>query len=93
MVIFLSIGMIEKVVEELREGYKDETPWWSSRRPRGPIKGSIRGTLADIAAKVRQTGVEKTALIYVGDALSASQTALGKESRLYYKAFSHGMRE
>ena len=51
------------------------------------------GSLKDIAAKARKAGIEKTALIYVGDALHASQKPLGKKSRLYDKAFSHGFRK
>ena len=93
MIIFLSVGMIEKVVEELKEGYGEKTPVIVIEKASWPDERSIRGTLGDIAAKVRQAGVQKTALIYVGDALLATQAALGKESRLYHKDFAHGFRK
>ncbi len=93
MIIFLSVGMIDKVVEELREGYSDETPVVVIEKASWPDQRVIRGTLADIAASVKEAGVQKTALIYVGDALMASQGSLGKESRLYHKDFAHGYRK
>ena len=93
MIIFLSVGMIEKVVEELKEGYGEKTPVIVIEKASWPDEKSIRGTLGDIAAKVRQAGVQRTALIYVGDALLATQTALGKQSRLYDKDFAHGFRK
>jgi precorrin-4/cobalt-precorrin-4 C11-methyltransferase len=33
----------------------------------------VRGTLADIAARVREAGINRTAVIVVGAALTASQ--------------------
>ncbi len=93
MVIFLSVAMIEKVVDELREGYPEDTPVVVIEKASWPEERVIRGTLNDIAAKVGAAGVQKTALIYVGDALRASEGPLGKESRLYHKAFSHGYRK
>jgi precorrin-4/cobalt-precorrin-4 C11-methyltransferase len=93
MIIFLSVGMIDKVVEELREGYGDETPVAVIEKASWPDQRIIRGTLADIAARVIDAGIQKTALIYVGNALLATQATLGKESRLYHKDFTHGMRK
>ena len=93
MVIFLSAGMIEKVVEELRKGYPEETPAVVIEKASWPGQRVVRGTLKDIAALSREAGVEKTALIYVGEALAASRADLGKESRLYHKAFTHGARK
>lgn len=37
-------------------------------------------------------GIAKTALIYVGNALQASEQPLGKESKLYDKDFKHEYR-
>ena len=51
------------------------------------------GQPKEIAARAREAGVEKTALIYVGDAMAASEGNLGKESRLYHRAFKHGYRK
>jgi precorrin-4/cobalt-precorrin-4 C11-methyltransferase len=93
MIIFLSVGMIDKVVEELNEGYSPQTPVVVIEKASWPGQRVIRGTLDDIAGKVRAAGVQKTALIYVGDALSASEADLGKESKLYHKDFVHGYRK
>jgi len=93
MVIFLSVGMIDRVVEELRDGYPGKTPCVVIEKASWPEQRVIRGSLRDIAALVKEAGVMKTALIYVGEALRASETPLGKESRLYHKDFSHGFRK
>lgn len=93
MIVFLSVGLIDEVVAELREGYDDQTPVIVVEKATWPGQRVIRGILADIAARVKEAGVRKTALIYVGDALRASEGPLGKESRLYHKDFVHGFRK
>ena len=37
--------------------------------------------------------LKKTALIYVGESLRASEKSLGKESKLYHRDFKHGYRK
>lgn len=93
MVIFLSVGMIEKVVEELLQGYPVETPVVVVEKASWPEQKIVRGTLRDIADRIREADIRKTALIYVGESLRASKTSLGKESRLYSKDFAHGYRK
>lgn len=93
MIVFLSVGLIDEVVAELREGYDDQTPVIVVEKATWPGQRVIRGILADIAARVKEAGVRKTALIYVGEALQASEGPLGKESRLYHKDFVHGFRK
>ncbi|MGD0229862.1 MAG: precorrin-4 C(11)-methyltransferase [Syntrophorhabdales bacterium] len=93
MVIFLSAGMIEKVVEELLKGYPEDTPAVVIEKASWPDERVIRGSLRDIAARAAEAGVRKTALIYVGESLRASMGDLGKESRLYHKGFTHGYRK
>lgn len=93
MVIFLSAGMIEKVRDELLEGYPEDTPVVVIEKASWPEERIIRGTLKDIAEKVKEAGIKKTALIYVGEALRASEGKLGKESKLYHKDFKHGYRK
>lgn len=88
MAIFLSIVEIEKVVEELREGYSEDTPacviYMASREG----ERVILGELGDIAEKVSREGIKKTALILVGEFLKAQGA-----SKLYSKDFSHSYRE
>jgi len=93
MVIFLSAGMIEKVVEKLLAGYPGETPCVVVEKASWPTQRIVRGSLKEIAAIAREAGIEKTALIYVGDSMRASAADLGKESRLYDRKFKHGFRK
>jgi precorrin-4/cobalt-precorrin-4 C11-methyltransferase len=93
MAIFLSVGMIEKVKDELLQGYPEDTPVVIIEKASWPEQKVIRGNLRDIVKLVRNAGIKKTALIYVGDALKASEHSLKKESRLYNKDFKHGYRK
>jgi precorrin-4/cobalt-precorrin-4 C11-methyltransferase len=92
MVIFLSVGMAEKVRDELLEGYLDDTPVVIIEKASWPGQRVVRGILKDLVALVERAGIKKTALIYVGDALRASEMSLGKESKLYDKDFTHEYR-
>ncbi len=93
MVIFLSVGMIDKVRDELMENYPDDTPVVVVERVSWPDERVVRGTLKDIADKIKEAGITKTALIYVGEALKASEEQLRKESKLYHKDFKHEYRQ
>ncbi len=92
MVIFLSVSMIDKVIEELRCVYKNDTPVIVIEKATWPEQRIIQGTIEDIAGRIQDAGIKKTALIYVGEALRASAGETGKESRLYDSAFSHEYR-
>lgn len=92
MVIFLSVGMAEKVQAELLTSYAPETPVAVVEKASWPEQRIVRGSLAELAALVQTAGITKTALIYVGAALKASETPLGKESKLYDKDFKHEYR-
>lgn len=89
MAIFLSVGMIEKVVEKLKRGYGRNVPVSVVERATWKDERIITGTLEDIADKVKAAGITKTAQILVGDFIDCSY---GK-SRLYDKSFTHGFRE
>jgi len=88
MVIFLSVRMIERVQEELLKGYPPETPVVVMEKISWPEQRIIRCVLKELAEKVKEAGIKRTALIYVGEALRASETSLGKRSKLYNKANS-----
>jgi precorrin-4/cobalt-precorrin-4 C11-methyltransferase len=89
MAIFLSVQDISQVVDKLLQGgYLTTTPVAVIYKATWPDERSVRGTLADIAEKVDQAGIRKTALILVGD-------FLGEEyyySKLYAADFSHEYR-
>jgi precorrin-4/cobalt-precorrin-4 C11-methyltransferase len=93
MVIFLSVAMIEKVRDELLQAYPEDTPVVVIEKASWPDQRIVRGTLGTIAGVVAEAQIRKTALIYVGEALRASERALGRESHLYRKDFAHGCRE
>ena len=93
MVIFLSVAMIERVQEELLQGYPEETPVAVVEKATWPEQKIVRGTIKDLADLVKNAGIKKTALIYIGESLRASETPLKKESRLYHKDFKHEYRK
>lgn len=93
MAIFLSVGLIEKVREELLQGYPGDTPVVVIEKATWPDQKVIRGVLNDIVSLVKDAGIRKTALIYVGESLRASGASLGKESKLYHRDFKHEYRK
>lgn len=93
LVIYLSVGMVEKVVEELLSGaYTAATPAAIVCRASWEDELIIEGTLADIAAKVREAGIDRQALIIVGNVLAARREGLKAKSLLYDGGFAHGFR-
>jgi precorrin-4/cobalt-precorrin-4 C11-methyltransferase len=94
LVIYLSVGMIEKVVEQLLQGaYTPQTAAAVVCRASWEDEQIIRGSLADIADAVRAAGIDRQALIIVGDVLAARREGLKAKSLLYDSEFSHGFRE
>ncbi len=70
LVIFLSVTRMAKINRELRAGgYPKETPVAVVYRAGWPEEQIIRGTLANIAAKVREAKITLQAIILVGQAL------------------------
>ncbi len=90
MAIFLSAGMIGGVVEELyAAGYSPATPVAVVFRASWPDQLVIRGTLADIAARVEQAEVTHHALIIVSPALKPeARSDSAPDSHLYGAAFA-----
>lgn len=73
MVLHLAVQRIEAVVAELLPNYGPQCPVAVVARASREDELILRGTLADIAAKVVEAGVKRTAVIVVGAALTASQ--------------------
>ena len=94
MGIFLSAAMIDRVVAELLEGAcSPTTPVAVVYRASWENEVKVVGTLADIAPKVREAGIDRQALILVGEALDTKTNALSKHrSKLYDENFAHGCR-
>ncbi len=94
MVIYLSVGMIEKVVEQLLQGaYTTTTPAAVVCRASWDDEQIIQCTLSELAERVQQSGIDRQALIIVGDVLAARREGLKAKSLLYDREFSHGFRE
>ena len=92
MLIFLSVSMIETVVKELTSGgYPPNTPVAVVEKATWEDEYILRGTLENIAAKVEEAGIRKTALICVGKVFAG--TDLQAVSKLYDRSFSHGTRK
>ena len=95
MCIFLGIGMIDKVVSELKEGYNgkegynDNTPIAVVKKASWDDELIIRGTLANITEKVKKANINKTAMIVVGDVLDPGDF---ETSKLYDPEFKHEYR-
>ncbi len=90
MCIFLSITMLDKVVQELLAGgYEEDTPIAIVQKASWPEQKIVRGTLADICEKVKEDPIDRTAMIVVGRCLDA----VYEPSRLYAPEFSHMFRK
>ncbi|KZX16164.1 cobalt-precorrin-4 C(11)-methyltransferase [Methanobrevibacter cuticularis] len=89
MCIFLGIGMINEVVDDLKEEYSENTPVAVVKKASWEDQLIIRGTLKDIANKVKEENITKTAMIVVGDVLNPGNF---KASKLYDPNFKHEYR-
>jgi precorrin-4/cobalt-precorrin-4 C11-methyltransferase len=89
MAIFLSVQMIDKVVDRLTVHYPVTTPIAVVQRATWEDQKIVMGTLENIAEKVKEAKITKTAQILVGDFLG-DQYEL---SLLYDKSFSHEYRQ
>lgn len=88
MIVFLSIHMIDELVEKLKTGYADETPAAVVYKASWPDQKVLMGTLATISSMVKKNHITKTALLLIGDFLGDEYQL----SKLYDKNFSHEYR-
>ena len=97
LVIFLSITRMTRLVRELRAaGYPKDTPVAVVYRVGWPEEKIIRGTLTDIAARVREAKITLQALVLVGRAVDPSLRSphdTGENgvatSHLYSEGYTH----
>ncbi|RCX17576.1 cobalt-precorrin 4 C11-methyltransferase [Anaerobacterium chartisolvens] len=88
MIIFLSIGMIDELIERLKQGYGGDTPAAVVYKASWPEQKIVMGTVDDIAEKAKREGINKTALLAVGNFLGDEYEL----SRLYDSGFTHEYR-
>ena len=85
MVIFLSIGLVDKVQTALLQGaYTEATPAAVVYKATWPEQKTVHCTVGTLAASTRAAGITKTALIVVGDFLAAQYD----RSKLYDPTFT-----
>ena len=97
LAIFLSITRMTKIVRELNEaGFAMETPVAVVYRVGWPEEKIIRGTLTDIAGKVRDAKINRQALVMVGEAMNPNLTSPeyvagegSASSHLYSESYTH----
>ena len=90
MVIFLSIGLIDKVQAALLQGaYTPDTPAAVVYKASWPEEKIVRCTVGSLAKSTRAAGITKTALIVVGDFLGTQY----ERSKLYDPAFTTEFRK
>ena len=91
MVIFLSIGLVDKVQEALLAGgaYTAETPAAVVYKATWPEQKTVRCTVGTLAESVHAAGIAKTALIVVGGFLGQNY----ERSKLYDPAFTTAFRK
>jgi precorrin-4/cobalt-precorrin-4 C11-methyltransferase len=99
LAIFLSITRIRKVCDELRAGgYAADTPVAVVHRASWTDELVLRGSLADIADRVKQAGLKAQALILVGWAVDPDLRRRTQESdgalrsNLYDPGYTHTYR-
>jgi precorrin-4/cobalt-precorrin-4 C11-methyltransferase len=89
MVIFLSVGQIAGLVQQLTTAYPVTTPVAVVYKASWPDQKIVIGTLETIAEQVAAAGIRKTALVLVGEFLGDTYSL----SKLYDKTFTHEYRQ
>ena len=89
MVIFLSVGQIAELVQRLSTSYPLQTPVAVVYKASWPDQKLVTGTLETIAEQVQAAGIQKTALVLVGEFLGDTYAL----SKLYDKTFTHEYRK
>ena len=90
MVVFLSTGLLEDLVDNLIEGgYPPDCPAAIVYKASWPEEKIIRTIVSNLAGEAKREGIKSTALILVGGFLGQDY----ERSMLYHPEFSHGFRK
>jgi len=89
LAIHLAVSAIDRIVSELVPHYGANCPAAVVALASCPDERIVRGTLGDIAPKVTDAGIERTAVILVGRALAAENF---RESALYDPTYQRRFR-
>ncbi|KAF6248194.1 cobalt-precorrin-4 C(11)-methyltransferase [Nitrosopumilus sp. b3] len=90
LIFYLSVHLLSKLVKEaIAGGYKKSTPVAVVYRASWEDQKIIKGTLEDIAKKVKDEKITRTAIVIISDVIDPETY---EYSKLYDKNFSHGYR-
>ncbi|BDQ31910.1 cobalt-precorrin-4 C(11)-methyltransferase [Nitrosopumilus zosterae] len=91
LIFYLSVHLLSKLVKEAIEGgYKKTTPVAVVYRASWEDQKIVKGTLEDIAKKVKDEKITRTAIVIISDVIDPESY---EYSKLYDKNFSHGYRK
>ena len=91
MIFYLSVHLLSKLVKEaISGGYKKSTPVAVVYRASWKDQKIVKGTLEDIAIKVKEEKITRTAIVIISDVIDPETY---EYSKLYDKNFSHGYRK
>ena len=91
LIFYLSVHLLTDIVKEsIAGGYKKSTPVAVVYRASWKDQKTVKGTLGDIAKKVRDEKITKTAIVIISDVIDPETY---EYSKLYDKKFSHGYRK
>jgi len=91
LIFYLSIHLLSKLTKEaIAGGYKESTPVAVVYRASWPDQKIIKGTLSNIAQKVKDEKITRTAIVIISDVIDPETY---EYSKLYDKNFSHGYRK
>jgi precorrin-4/cobalt-precorrin-4 C11-methyltransferase len=89
LALFLSITLLREVTQLLIPEYGEDCPVAVVHKASCPDQRIVTGTLGDITARVRRSGIKTQSMILIGRVLDSKDFA---DSRLYAPEFSHGYR-
>jgi precorrin-4/cobalt-precorrin-4 C11-methyltransferase len=91
LIFYLSVHLLSKLVKEAIEGgYKKTTPVAVVYRASWDDQKIVKGTLEDIAKKVKDEKITRTAIVIISHVIDPETY---EYSKLYDKDFSHGYRK
>lgn len=93
MAIYLSISMVDDVVDILAEAYGENALCAVVYRASQPEEKVIVTQLKNLIEKVKAEKITKTALIIIGKVLDIDKEKGSPASKLYQKDFQHGYRK
>lgn len=93
LAILLGITRVRQLAEELISGgYPPQTAAAALYRVSWPDEGIVRGTLADIAERVKTMGWTRQAILLIGDAIDPANQDGTHRSHLYDATYTHRFR-